>query len=392
MIQRLSAVALVTLCLVTATLWAQQPCPTFTIATNSDEDKLMLAVNGADSPQDQLAALNKFAQEHADSKFMPCANEYFATVNYKLNDYDKSIEYAEKDLAQNYQDLNLLLTVMRAYAASTKVSDTIFDVINKVPDQVKSETGSPARPSAASQEEWDKIQKDSQELAKNSHDYAVWTFFQVLPRVTDPAKQIQLLDTFVKGYPEVEKDDAAQVNTLYFQAYQRQSNLDKMVEYGDKVIAADPNNVATLNAMGLITAFYLPHPSPDKAAAYAQKAMAAAQGLKKPDGIDDASFKKQQDTQLGVANLTLGYAALLKGQKTAKYAPAIANLKLASSLLGDNPALQGQAFYFLGNAYELVYPANHRAALDALNKAVDLPGPMQGQARTLQAKVKAAVK
>ena len=57
---------------------------------------------------------------------MPCVNEYYATVNLKLKDYDKSIEYAEKDLAPNYQDLNLLLTLMRAYASSTKVSDTIF--------------------------------------------------------------------------------------------------------------------------------------------------------------------------------------------------------------------------------------------------------------------------
>ena len=195
---------------------------------------------------------------------------------------------------------------------STKVSDTIFDVINKVPDQAKAETGNPARPSKATDEEWAKIQKDSQELAKDSHDYAVWAFFQVLPRVTDPAKQIQVLDAFLKAYPDVEKDDATQVNTIYFQAYQRQGNLDKTVEYGDKVIATDPNNVAALNTMGLIYAFYLPHPSTEKAAVYAQKALAAAQGLKKPEGVDDAAFKKEQDTQVGMANLTLGYAALMK--------------------------------------------------------------------------------
>ena len=156
--------------MVTLPLWAQQPCPTLSVAVGTDEDRLMLAVNGADNPQEQLAALEKFAQEHADSKFMPCVNEYYASVNLKLKDYDKSIEYGEKDLAANYQDLNLLLTLMRAYASSTKVSDTIFEVINKVPDQAKAETGNPTRPAKATDEEWDKIQKDSQELAKDSHD------------------------------------------------------------------------------------------------------------------------------------------------------------------------------------------------------------------------------
>ena len=392
MYQRFSVLSLIAMGMVTLSLWAQQPCTSFTVAVNTDEDRLMLAVNGADNPKEQLDALTKFAQEHADSKFMPCVNEYFATVNLKLKDFDKSIEYAEKDLAVNYQDLNLFLTLMRAYASSTKVSDTIFEVVNKVPDQVKTEIGNPSRPSKATDAEWDKIQKDSQELAKDSHDYAVWAFFQVLPRVTDPAKRVQALDAFLKTYPDVEKDNAAQVNNAYFQAYQMQGNLDKTVEYGDKVIAADPNNVVVLNTMGLIYAFYLPHPSAEKAADYAQKGLTGAQGLKKPEGIDDASFKKEQDNQLGLAHLVLGYSALMKAQRTTKFAPITDELKNASNLLEGNPGLQGQALYYLAFAFEKLYPPNHHAAMDALNKAVTLPGPFQSQSQALLVKVKAAVK
>lgn len=371
-------------------LMAQQPCPSFTVAVNTDEDHLMLAVNGAENPKDQLDALDAFAKDHANSSFMPCVNEYYSMINLKLKEYDKSIEYAEKDLAANYKDLNLYLTLMRAYASSTKVSDTIFDVINKVPDQAKEETAAPVRPAKATDEEWAKIQKDSQELGKDSHDYAVWAFFQVLPRITDPAKQIQVLEPFLKTYPDVEKDNATQVNTIYFQAYQRQGNLDKTIEYGDKAIATDPNNVVAMNTLGLIYAFYLPHPSPEKGASYAQKALTAAQGLKKPEGVDDAAFKKDIDNQLGMAHLTLGYAQLMKAEKTTKLAPAIDELKTASSLLEGNPALQGQALYYLAFAYERGYPANHRAAAEALNKAIALPGPFQAQARTLLAKVKTA--
>lgn len=390
MFQRACAFLLAAVAMAAAPLSAQQPCPGFTIAVNSDEDQLMLALNGADNPQQQLAALDKFVAAHADSKFLPCANEYYATVNLKLKDYDKSIEYAEKDLAANYQDLNLYFTLMRAYASSTKASDTIFAIINKVPDQVKTEIGSPARPAKATDEEWAKTQKDNAELAKDSHDYAVWAFFQVLPRVTDAAKQIALLEPFLQTYPDVLKDDAAQVNLIYFQAYRTQGNLDKTAEYGEKVIAADPNNVVVLNIMGMIYAFYSPHPSTEKAAGYAQKAVAAIPTLKKPDGLDDAAWKQQQDNQLGIAHLTLGYAALLRAEKTTRLAPAIDELKTASSLLEGNPPLQGQALYYLAFAYERGYPANHPAAAAALSKAVNLPGPFQAQARTLLAKVRAA--
>jgi len=392
MYQRFCAFLVVSLGFAALPLWAQQPCPTFSVAVGSDEDKLMLALNGADNPQEQLAALDQFVKEHPDSKFMTCANEYYASVNLKLKDYDKSIEAAEKDLALNYQDLNLYLTLMRAYASSTKVSDTIFEVINKVPGVAKAEVGNPTRPAKATDEEWAKIQKDSQELTKDSHDYAVWAFFQVLPRVTEPPKRVPLLDTFLKTYPEAEKDNATQVNLIYFQAYQMQGNLDKTLEYGDKIIVTDPNNATVLNTMGLIYAFYSPHPSTEKAAGYAQKALTAAQGAKKPEGIDDAAFKKDQDNQLGMAHLTLGYAALVRAEKTSKLAPAIDELKQAGNLLDGNPGLEGQALYYLAFAYERGYPANHRAAMEALNKAVTLPGPFQSQAQGLLAKVKAAPK
>ncbi len=393
MIQRLSILLLAAMCMATLPLWAQQPCPTFEVTVNSAEDQLVLAINGADKPEDQLAALNAFVKDHPDYKFMPCVNEYYASVNVKLKDYDKAIEFGEQDLAANYQDLNLLFSLMRAYASGAKVSDTFFDVIdNRVPAQAKVETGSPQRPTKATDEEWAKIQKESQDLAKDSHDYAVWAFFQVVPRVTDPAKQIPVLDAFLKAYPDEEQKDAAQLNAMYFQDYQRMGNLEKTVEYGNKVIAGDPNNVAALNTLGLIYAFYMHPTSLDKGATYAQKALTAAQALKKPDGMDDAAFKKEQSTQLGMANMTLGYAALIRAERSGKLMPAINELKLASTQLEGNPALQGQALYFLAYAYERGYPANHRGAMEALEKAVTLPGPMQGQARDLLAKVRAAVK
>ena len=50
-IQRFCAFLLVAMGMVTLPLWAQQPCPSFTVAVGTDEDQLMLAINGADNPQ-----------------------------------------------------------------------------------------------------------------------------------------------------------------------------------------------------------------------------------------------------------------------------------------------------------------------------------------------------
>jgi len=394
MCQRLFVLLVAVLWLVAAPLFAQQPCPSFSVTVGSDEDHLMLAINGADNPQEQLAALDKFAAEHADSKFLTCVNEYYATINLKQNNFDKSIEYAEKDLAANYQDLNLLLALMRAYVSSAKVSDAVFDAINKVPEQATAETKS-SRPANASDADWDKIQKEAAELNKDSRAYAVYAFFQILPRVTDGAKRVQILDNFAKAFPDAEKEYGGQLNGGYFDAYRMQNQVEKAVEYGEKSVAADPNNLVVTNTLAFIYAFGSAHPSLDKASQYAQKAVALATDMKKPDGVDDALFKKEQNNQLGMAHLTLGYAAFVKatqGTQTKKLEPAITELQTAANLLDTNPPVQGQALYYLAYAYERGYPANHRGAIEALSKAETLPGPFQAQAKDLLAKVRAAAK
>jgi len=392
MYQRICTFLLVATWIVATPLCAQQPCPTLPVAIDSNEDRLMLAVNGAENPQEQLAALDKYAQDHADARFMLCVNEYYASINLKLGNFDKSIEYAEKDMAENYRDLNLLLNLMRAYVGSTKVSDAVFEAVDRVPDQIKTEI-SPARPANASDADWEKIQKEAADLAKDSRSYAVYAFFQLVQRVTDGAKRVQIIDDFAKAYPDAERDYASQLDSAYFQAYQLvPGKLDTAVQYGEKAVVADPNNLAVLNTLGLIYAFYMANPQVDKAADYAQKARTLAEGMKKPEGIDDATFKREQNTQLGMAHLTLGYAAMVKLAKTKKMGPAIDELKMAGDLLEGNPTLQGQALYYLAYACESEFPAKHHEAIEALSKAETLPGPWQAMSHDLLAKVRARAK
>lgn len=371
-------------------LRAQQPCPSFSVVVNTPEDELMLAINGADNPQEQLAALENFSKEHADSKFMPCVNEYYTTTYLKLNNYDKAIEYGEKDLAANYQDLSLTLNLLRAYVAGGKVSDTVLDAAIKVPDLIKTEIN-PTRPTQATDADWQKIQAEAADAANNSRAFAVYAFFQLLPRVTDTNKRIEFLDKFGKVYPDAESKYAGQVDNAYFMAYLQGSKLDKAIEYGEKTIAADPSNFSTYNWVAYLYAV-VNRTNLDKAEAYAKKAMDLAQAIKKPEGVSDDAFKQEVSNQTGMAHLTLGYIAFLKSAKTKKLAPAIQEFQAAIDLLGADPSHQGEAAYFLGYAYEVGFPANHHGAIEALTKSAELPSRFQNEAKELLAKVKKVAK
>jgi tetratricopeptide (TPR) repeat protein len=368
---------------------AQQVCPGLPYVANTPEDELMLAINGAEKPEEQIAALDKYAQEHADSKFMPCVDEYYTITYLKMNNYDKVVEYGEKGLASNYKDVMLMLNLLKGYVGSGKVADSIFDVINQAPDLITAES-KPTKPPTVSDADWQKALEENAALAKDELSYVVYAFLQLVPRVSDPNKRIEQLDRFVKTFPDDAAKNAGQVNFDYFIAYKMAGKADKATEYGEKTIAADPNNLVAHNLLAYDYA--IAGTNPDKAADYAKKAIDLAQQRKKPEGISDAQFKQDEDNQLGMAHLSLGFATFTHAvaARSKKLQPAIDELKTAADLLGANPQLQGQALYYLGYAYESGVPVNHKEAIEALSKAASLQSSWKAPADDLLAKVRKA--
>jgi len=363
-------------------LAAQLDC---TVVVNTAEDQLMLAVNGADGPQEQVTALDKYAASHPDSKFMPCVNNYFTTAYLKLNNFDKAIEYGEKDIAANVKDINLMLNILKSYVGAGKADDTAFEVINKIPSEAKAETPN-SRPEKVSEADWATAQEEAAALAKDQRAYAEYAFFQLLPRVTEPAKRIQHLDAFMQAFPDTTY--AGQVNYQYFVAYEYAGNPAKADEYGEKAIAADPNNVEYLDAVA--NDYANRQTELDKASEYAKKVLELAPAATKPEGATDEQFKNTQNNIMGLAHVTLGYVEYQNASKSRKVAGAIKELSAAVDLLDANPELQAKALYLLGNAYEFEFPANHKAAVDALTRAASLESSFKAPSADLLAKVKKA--
>ncbi len=366
-------------------LRGQQTCPGAVVVAGSPEDTLMTAVSGANDPKAQIAALDQYAQAHAGSKFMSCADEYYTLAYLKLNNDPKVIEYGEKALAIPYQDTMILLNLTKAYVGAGQATDTAFAVIDKVPDEIKAET--PSRPSTLSDADWQKTLSDYTTQMKDIEAYEEYAFFNLLSRVRDSNQRIKDLDAFVKAYPT---GNLGELDMAYFVAYKGLNNTAKADEYGEKAIAADPNNIQALNLVAFDEAFSRTNPT--QAAAYAHKVLELAPALKKPDGMTDEQFSQQRDAQLGVAHLTLGYVDFLNAARSKRVLPAEQEFKTAIDLLKAQPAYQAQALYFLGYAYEFQSPPNHHLAAEVLTRAAGMPSPWQGQARELLAKVKHAQK
>ena len=371
-------------------LAAQQghSCTNYSIIVGSPEDQLMLAVNGTDDPNTKVATLEKFTQEHQDSSYLHCAEQLITKYDVKLKQYDQAIATGQKAVAAGYLDVSFLEDLLQAYLATGKPTNEAFDLIMKAPAQIKAEAMVP-RNTTESDAQYAAAQKSAMERATNNTNYMVYAFFGLLPRVADPSQQIKLLDQFAQAYPEVAQKQAGQLNYRYAVAYTQSNQIEKADDHAEKAIAAEPDNVQALNLVAYDYALRR-RTQQAKAAEYARKALTLIPQMKKPEGLSDEAFKSQQETQEGMAHLTIGFLDLQKTGAAHRTAGAIRELKQAAELLSAIPELQGEAYYFLGYSYEANYPPEHRSAIIALEHAIKIQNSMQGQARELVAKIRRA--
>ncbi len=366
-------------------LRAQEVCRGFNVLMNSPEDKLLLAVNGASTPQQQIQALDAYVHGSPDQNFMPCVDEYYTSAYLKEQDYAQAVAYGQKALAAHYQDQLLLLNLAKAYIGAAQAPPEAFDVIFREPAEIRKEA--PKTPPAGSAGASGQKPESSSE-AKDITAYMEYAFFFLLPRVPDANQRLQYLSRFSQVYADPSQQ--TRMDFQYFLAYATLNDRAQMEQYGEKVIAEDPNNVDALGQLAYAYAFN--HTDLGKATDYAERVLKVAPTISPPNGVSAAEFQSEVNGKLGLAHLTLGYVDFLEAPHTRRIEPAIEQFKAASSLLNGNDLYKAQALYLLAQAYEYGYPPNHRAAAAALEEAVQLKTPVQEQARVLLEKVRAAEK
>src|SRR5262245_18675885 len=134
---------------------------------------------------------------------------------------------------------------------------------------------------------------DSAPPPVNAEEDAAFKAFQAVPS-TDMAKKIELGEDLVKKYPQ-----SRYLPPVYYTltiAYMQTSQTEKMLEVGDKEVALQPNDIATLailaQTISRVTNSSTPNAKQqlEKAATYAKKAIEIAPTLPKPENMTDDAF------------------------------------------------------------------------------------------------------
>jgi tetratricopeptide (TPR) repeat protein len=127
---------------------------------------------------------------------------------------------------------------------------------------------------------------------------------------TDPAQKLALIDKFAAG-PGAEGDMVIVADDTYVNYYLTAKNYDKAFEYGDKLFAADPDNLN--NGINMVRAASEKGDT-DKAYSYGDKIsqiLKRYQALPTPEGNNDASWADTKKRAMENVHDNLVYAQQL---------------------------------------------------------------------------------
>jgi len=344
------------------------------IAAGTDEDHALQAITTEQDAQKKLAMYEDFVQKYSSNpQAVAYGNWQLAQAYQTTGDMPKALDYGDKALGGSPHNLDILVSqvgIAQQAKNNLKLMDyaaTGGEVCNSIAKQSK--------PEGMSDEDFGRKMTEDKAAAQNNCEFLETSGFNAITSETDPKNRMAEIERFTAAYPESKFSDQVSNYAMYTLGPGQLNDPTRLVSFGEKTLAANPNS---LPALLLMASYYADSNSSAKAITYAQKAIEVA----KPDAADADKARK---LSAGAAHNTIGWAYLKQEKTTA----AIPELKTATGLLkGQDEQQYARALYGLGFAYGKLNKLTE--AREVLTEAVKIPGPLQAMSQDLLTKVNSA--
>jgi len=258
------------------------------------------------------------------------------------------------------QELSDVYTSLQG-AVNKKDVDAVAKLSGDASKMAKASINSPQPSDAAELDAWKKRVEYSNEVNK----FASYALSATAMNAGDPAKTVALVDQLIAQDPKSEYLDTCA--GAYLAALQKTGG--KQSAGATKILAGRPDNIDalyTLAATGNL--------------AYANRLVAAGR-KPKPEGVAEAEWEREKTMAVGRGLYFAGVANV--GAKN--WVDCDKDLKEALPYLAKEPALTGNAYFYLGLAnYTLGKLVNDRAKMTQGEKYTEqsaaIAGPMQSRA------------
>ncbi len=339
------------------------------IPAGTPEDKALAAVNAAPTSAEKIALLDKFMADFGSGDLALVAYEQYVSAYTADKNYGKAFEYADKGLSADPDNFSIAYTAFRAAQEKGDVEhefqygEALAGLVGRFKTQ--------AAPAGEDPAAWELHRKETLASIADSMIYVSGTLFNAARTTPDPKIQAALLERFAIAFPDSPYAESAQ--TLVANSYRQMQQYAKMTEFGQKILAKDPNNVSIL--------LLLADDASDRgvnltqAEQYAHKVLDLLAAAQKPAGMTDEQWNARVSLQQGLAWSAIGQVAI----QTKRDAPALAAFQKAAPLLKTEPFSRARNQYRMGFALlNLKRTADARAAF---TEAASLDTPYKSLAQ-----------
>ena len=343
--------------------------------TPADQD--LQAIAKETDSQKKIAAYEEFVQKYAsDPNAVAFGNWQLAQAYQTAGDLPKALAYGDQALVGSSHNFDILVSQANI-AVQMKDDAKVMEYAEKGGEAYRG-IAKQSRPAGVDERDFANRVSTDQDAVRSSYEYLQTVGFNAIVDEKNPTVRMGYIERYTAAFPDSKFADQVSQYALYTLGPGQLNDQARLIAFGEKSLASNPNNVPALLLLANAYVEDTKSTSWAKAVTYAQKVVALSKG-------DAPGAERSQKLSAGVAHSTLGFA-YMKQDKTAASVP---ELKSASELLkGQDDVAYATALYRLGYAYAKLNKAVE--AREVLNKAIQIPGPLQQPSKDLLAKISAA--
>lgn len=349
---------------------AQAQLEKIIIPAGTPEDQALQAISNETDAQKRVTMLQDFVQKFSSNpQALAYGNWQLAQAYSNTGDNAKALEAGDKALAAAPRNLDILVS-QAGIAQQLKDWGKVLDYSVKGGELYNATFGKAKLTTAAAT-----TSDQPGDTDKQSYEFLEAAGYNAIAAEQNPKTRMAYIERYTPAFPGSKFEEPVSQYAIY--SLQQLNEPDRLVAYGEKSLASDPNSLPTLILLANAYSEQPKEANLGKAITYAHKAIELAKA-------DSPDATRQQKLSAGVAHSALGYA-LMRQEKTPA---AITEFKAATSLLKEDPASYQMALYRLGYGYAKL--GKLADARTALMEAAGIDGAYQQPAKDLLVKVNSA--
>lgn len=341
----------------------------FMIPAGSPEDQALQTISNEPEAQKRIALYVEFVDKFAANPTAVAYGDWQISQLYlAAGDTAQALVYGDKAVAAMPDNLDVLASQVTV-AQQMKNNAKVLEYAAKGGAAFQG-IGKQAKPEGLSAQDFEMHNSRMREDARSNYQYLESAAYNALAGETDGKKRMSYIEQYNAAFPDTRYQD--QVTQFAIISLQQMNDRAGVIAFGEKALAANPNNVTTL--LLLAETMAEDAKTRPKALEYARKAVALTKA-------EEASGDPQKQLLAGSAHSVLGFVLTMQGN----YAAAIPELRAAAGPLKEQEAAESRVLYCLGWSYAKL--RRYTEAQTYLSQASNISGPYQKYARDMLAQV-----